>query len=123
MKTITKIALITLAMFFVTHTAAGEIAGLPAHYPKQMENFGYVEMIDLESGQAIVNDTLFNVARDFVVNSPNNTTAPLASLKPQQLVAYEFNGNEMLGTPTLTRVWILPARITLQVLQQAQQED
>ena len=123
MKSIFMITLSAIALIIMPAVNAGEVSGLPANYPSVIENFGHVEMVDLQSKQVIINDTKFNVSSEFVVNLPNNTTSPLAGLKLTQLVAYDFTGNEMYTTPTLTQVWVMPARISMQVLQKAQQED
>jgi hypothetical protein len=83
---------------------------LPSGYPQlnEFQNIGNVDRIDVIRDKIVVNDTLYEIAKDAVVVTPHRKKAALRAVRANSLVGIKVEGNGINQPRTVKEIWVLP---------------
>ena len=108
MNTYTKL-LLTLITTMVLGIANG--AGLPASYPSDgFDRIGNVDSINFETRQVVINDMIYILSDDAVLNSLSKSSDSMGRLIKDTKVGFNFSN---AGKHRYIReIWLLPSTYT-----------
>ena len=101
--------LLTLVTTMVLGIANG--AQLPAHYPSDgFDRIGNVDSINLETREVIIEDMVYTLSDDVVLNSRSRSSDSLGRLIKGTKVGFNFSN---AGSNSYIReIWLLPSSYT-----------
>ncbi len=80
---------------------------LPSYYPEDLLRIGTLERLDLKERVAVVNDTLYRLARYVPVHTPRLEMADLGDLAEGEEIAFNHERKGQ-GSSVITEIWKLP---------------
>ena len=105
----TKRHIITAALLgcFISLTSLTWASDLPDYYPPTFRTWGTLDMVDIESGAAVINDLEMTLSDNIHVYTVNSQFAAVQVLEPDMKVGVvmSIDGN---GVPLITDIWVLP---------------
>lgn len=103
-KTNTLIAFLAGCLLY---SIAGTAATLPDYYPPAFRMWGVLDRLDIEGGEAVINDTLMAISTNVHVYTPNSRFVSIHTLRTGSKVGITMSGGGD-QRPMITDIWVLP---------------